>query len=161
MPFVKKNNELLLYLTWSWKPTLSKSSVGSDGVYADESTAAGLGKQWSLKCTWSNMSELVWFSYEVLGGRKSIFFTQSSEKAFLFKQNWFYRAPSKAVLRARPKAFLRFPQCLALFPPNKAGPRYKSVKDCMVWHLAKGWIIHHISGGWNVPFFLLDISLNN
>ncbi len=46
--------------------TISKSSLGSDDVYADGLATAGQGEQRSLKCTGSNMSALVWFSHKVI-----------------------------------------------------------------------------------------------
>lgn len=45
---------------------LSKSSIRSDDVHTEKSTTAEFGKQWSLKCTWRSMSELVWLSYKVI-----------------------------------------------------------------------------------------------
>lgn len=142
MPFVKPNNYPPLYLTGTWR---AHNIQVSQKIWCctEKSATAGLEGQWSLTCTWSNMSVGVWFSYKVIKvaiclhclGEEKDFFMQSSEKALLFKQSWIYRAPSKVILGAKPEDFLWVSQYLALFPPNKTGPRYESVKGGVVSHL--------------------------
>lgn len=167
MPIVKqKTKSLSLYHTWSRKST-QYERVQRDLMICREMNrqTAGSGKQWSLKCTWNNMSELVWFSYKVIkvasalgwGGVVDFFFhAVIRKKTFYSSKIESTELHQKQYLEQGLRLFFGFHNAKHFFHPTKLVWDISPLKIVLYVHLADIWIIHHFLGGQKVLFSFGD-----